>query len=186
MSVAQIQSRLLTAAELDGWQPGSVINSDDLASFAQLPCEGADLDPVIAQRLIAVTGVQFEPVDHSYKHLIELVATGDAAQLGSDLGALFGAVESCSTNAAATSPRVTVNPFTIPTMGDQQAAYGLTLTDASSTSTVVYVRIGYVRIGPLAVALGLADFEATSSGASDVDDQTYRALLQAAVAKLGA
>ena len=174
--------KLLTAADVGpGWQTGQPLNSADLAAFAQLPCERSTLSPAVAKRLSAATGVQFEPTDRSYKHVIELVVTGESARLADDLASLFAAVESCSTSGSG----VDVERLPTPQLGDQRAAYAIHQPGPSGSTTTIYVRTGYVRLGSSAVALGLADFGATTTGKSQITDETYLALLNAAVAKLG-
>jgi hypothetical protein len=181
-STAQLHAKLLNAADVGGsWRAGQPINPQDLAAFAQLPCETGSISPTIAKRLTAVTGTQFEPTDHSSRHLIELVVSGDPTQLSSDLRALFGAIESCSSTA-----NLTLTKLTIPALGDQRAAYVIMQPGPSGSKTMLNLRTGYVRLGAAAVVLGLADFHATSQGQSQISDDTYAQLLKNAVAKLNA
>jgi hypothetical protein len=185
MSIAPSQARLLTVSDLGtGWQPGAAINASDLAAFAQLPCEQSSLEPAVAKRLTAVTGVQFDPSDRSYKQLIELVVTGAPSQLDRDLRSLFDGIAACS-GEAASSAKVIVKSLSIPPLGDQRAAYSITQSGSSSAATTLCVRVGYVRLGSVAVALGLADFQATARGGSLLSDGTYVQFLKTAVAKLG-
>jgi hypothetical protein len=188
MSIAPSQARLLTVSDLGtGWQPGAAINASDLAAFAQLPCEQSSLEPAVAKRLTAVTGVQFDPSDSSYKQLIELVVTGAPSQLDRDLRSLFDGIAACSGEAASSAKvmKVIVKSLSIPPLGDQRAAYSITQSGSSSAATTLCVRVGYVRLGSVAVALGLADFQATARGGSLLSDGTYVQFLKTAVAKLG-
>lgn len=185
-STAQLQARLLTAADVgSGWKAGQPLNPQDLAAFAQLPCDKT-VSPGVAKRLTAVTGTQFEPVDRSYKHLIELVSTGDPVQLAGDLSSLFRATEACLA-AASTGPdgaKLTVKPLAMPTMGDQQAAFAVTQARPASPGTALYFRTAYVRLGGVAAMLGLADFQASAQGKSQISDETFTRLVQTAVTKL--
>jgi hypothetical protein len=185
-SVAQLQVRLLTAADAGtAWKNGQPINAQDLAAFAQVPCRGTALAKPVATRLTAVTGVQFEPADRSYRHLIELVVTGAPAQLDRDLGQLFAAIESCSAKAT-TSPsagHVSVKKLAVAALGDQRSAYSA-LEQLPSAATALSLRAGYVRVGATAVLLALADFQATKQGASKITDATFVQLLTSAVDKL--
>lgn len=186
LSTAQLQAMLLTAGDVGGgWKAGEPINPQDLAAVSQLPCEKT-ISPAIAKRLTAVAGTQFEPVDRSYKHLIELVTTGNPTQLASDLQSLFGAIESCSTatSTGTGGAKLTVRTLTIPTLGDQHAAYAVTQAKSASSATALYLRSAYVRLGSVAVILGLADFQATAQGKSHVSDDAFIRLLQTAIAKL--
>lgn len=181
-SAAQIAARLLTASDIGkGWKAGAPINEQDLAAFAQLPCAGAKIDAVVAKRLTAVTGAQFEPTDASYKHVIELVTSGNSAQLGSDLEALVAAVGTCS---AASTGEVVVKQLEIPALGDQRAAYSATQRPSAASPTVVAMRAGYVRHGTVAVFVGFLDFQASAQGKSTVPDETFVRVLTTAVNRL--
>ena len=50
------------------------------------------MDPTVTKRLTPLADIQFEPTDHSYKHLIQFLVPGDPKQLESDLQAFFGAM----------------------------------------------------------------------------------------------
>jgi hypothetical protein len=63
------------------------------------------LSSAIVERLTLVTGIQFEPTDASYKHLIEFLVTGDALRLASDLGFYFEAMEACAATTRRESAR---------------------------------------------------------------------------------
>lgn len=177
-SAAQLEKGLLVVGDLGtGWKIGEPINPGDLASVGQaVPC----LDPAVAKRLTAVTGIQFEPTDRSYKHMIELVTIGDPAQLNSDLQALVGAVDSCGASAAATgTEKATVTRFDLPPLGDQRAGF-ITRTQAGW-----YGRGAYVRVGPIAITFGLTEILGPQAK-PQVSDQTFLHLLQTAVRKLSA
>ncbi len=96
----------------------------------------------------ATTGVQFEPTDGSYRHLVDLVTVGDPAQLASDLGALFGAIESCGTASSTKAANGTVRKITVHGLGDQRAAYIGSIAESPGSATTWYVRFGFVRSAP--------------------------------------
>lgn len=182
-STTQLRAHLLDASDVGpSWQPGQAINPQDLAAFSQAPCEPATLEPSVADRLTAVTGTQFEPATPAYRHLIELVVTGDAPQLSDDLRTLFSTIESCSPHPGKAT--VSVHRLTIPSLGDQQAAYDVIQTLPRNTTTALSVRVGYVRMGSVAVLVGLSDFQASAQGVSQVSDSTFRSILRAATTKL--
>lgn len=186
-SPAQLQARLLGAADVGSdWKLGQAINSADLASVQQsIPCVDVAVNPAVAKRLTAVTGIQFEPADRSYKHLIQLGMTGHPAQLDSDLQALFAAMDSCATASATPGTATsTVKRFTVPQLGDQRAAYVMTSKVSARSSATWYVRNAVVRVGPVAVALGLTEILATPQDKPTIGDDFFLRLLQTAVARL--
>ncbi len=168
-----------------GWQGGQAITPEDLSSVGQsIPCSELTLDPAVAKRLTAVTGIQFEPTDHSRKHLIELVITGQPKQLADDLQTLFGAMDSCSTKTATTTgtAKLTVKEFAIPSLGDQQAAY--VMTDTADSAGAFYVRNAIVRFGSVAVALGLLEVVPTAQATPQISDATFVKILKTAADRL--
>lgn len=187
-SATQLQARLLSVRDVGaGWKLGSPINAADLASIGKsVPCPGNALSPAVAERLTAVTGIQFEPTDHSYKHLIELVITGDPAQLANDLQSLFKAMDACAT-AASTAPgtrKVTVTKLQLPPLGDQQGGYAAAARVGSAHSSGIwYARNAAVRTGPVAVVLGLTEILAPQTR-PQISDAAFVDLLRTAVGKL--
>lgn len=185
-SADQLKAVLLDAGDIwEGWKVGENITPEDLASFAQSPCENVAVNPTIAQRLTAATGIQFEPIDRSYKHMIELVVTGDPKQLDTDLQALIGATQSCPSVAStiAGGGSGTVHELSIPTLGDQRAAFVYTALESASGPTW-YIRSAIVRVGSLAVGLGLTEILSTAQDKPQISDEQFVKLLETAVAKL--
>ena len=189
LTTAQIHSRLLNAADVGAaWKTGQAINAQDLAAFAQAPCESARTNQDVARRLTAVAGAQFEPVDRSYRHLIELVVTGSRDQLDNDLHNVFSTIESCNSGGAssATGPKTAVKKLAIRPLGDQQAAYTVIQTTPLGSANALSLRAAYVRLGSVAVMVGLFDFQTSAEGASQVSDDAFRAIVAKATAKLRA
>jgi putative hemolysin len=166
------------------WQLGPPITEADLTDATQLPCPDTAISPTIADRLTPITGVQFEPVDHSSKHLIEFAVTGRPEQLGADLQVLFDAMDTC----AATTPTtigtgsLTVEPLTIPELGDQRAGY--VLIGVESADATWYVRDAEVRVGSIAIEVSLTEILQTIDVEPSVSDAEFVQLVQTAVAKL--
>lgn len=182
-SGTQLQAKLISAADLGpGWTVGADINPQDLAAFSQVPCDSTTLSATTAKRLTAVTGAQFEPTDHSYRHVIELVVSGDAGQLDGDLNQLFRAIEACS-GSGGSGANLTIKTMAIPTLGDQRHAFAVTQTQQAA-ARALSLRTAYVRVGSAALLLGLADFQASQQGSSTVSDQTFLQLLNTAVTRL--
>ena len=184
-SPEQLEPMLLDTSDAGtGWQLGPAITEADLTDATQIPCPDTAINPTIATRLTPVTGVQFEPVDRSSKHLIEFVVTGQPEQLGADLQVLFDAMDAC----AATTPTslgtgsLTVEPLGIPELGDQRAAY--TLIGVESPDATWYVRNADVRVGALAVEVGLTEILQTPDDAPSISDDEFVQLVQTAVGKL--
>jgi hypothetical protein len=100
-SLEQVDAMLLDERDIgSAWQLGPAVIDADLSDATQLPCPDTAINPNIAGRLTPITGVQFEPVDQSSKHLIEFAVTGQPEQLDADLQVLFDAMDAC----AATTP----------------------------------------------------------------------------------
>lgn len=184
-SAAQLKVKLLAVSDVGaGWRVGEAINPQDLASVGQsVPCSNVALDPTVAKRLTAVTGIQFDPTDRSSRNLIELVITGQPRQLDADLQALSRAFDSCSAHAAtATSTtKLTVKKLAIPNLGDQRGAY--VVTEAEESSGAWYSRGATVRIGTVAVVVGLVEV-LYHHATPQISDATFVKILETAVAKL--
>lgn len=178
-TTAQLEAMLLTADDIEGWQVGEDINPQDLASSSQLPCEGVTLDPAVAERLIAETGVQFVPAGEQYANLIELLITGDAAQLEDDLHAYREAFQSCLAATSTTSDtQVGGRELSLPDLGDQQWAYAVTM----GGKPVGYS--SYVRVGSVAVNLGVYEPLFEGETESKIGDDEFVTLLETAIAKV--
>lgn len=185
LSPEQLDAMLLDASDVGAaWQLGPAVTDADLADATQIPCPDTALDPGVTDRLTPVTGVQFEPVDHSSKHLIEFAVTGRPEQLDGDLQVLFDAMAAC----AATTPTtigtgsLAVEPLTIPELGDQRAAY--TLIGVESPDATWYIRNAEVRVGAIAVEVGLTEILQTPDDEPSIGDAEFVRLVQTAVAKL--
>lgn len=176
---ADLAGRLLTAGDLPaGWQAGPAVNEQDLGDAGQIACPEVSLDPAVARRLRPVTGAQFEPADRSSRHLIEFVTTGEPAALDTDLKVYVAAMGSCPAGGP-----VTVEPLTLPALGQQQAGFRTKATVAPGT--VWYVRSGIVRVGPVAVSVNLTEILAAADQPPTVTDDAFVAIVARAVARLG-
>lgn len=166
------------------WQLGPAITDADLTDAVQIPCPDMAINPTIADRLTPVTGTQFEPVDRSSKHLIEFVVTGDPEQLAGDLQVMFDAMDACSATTPTTTGTgsLTVEPLTMPQLGDQRAAY--VLIGVESSDATWYVRQADVRIGATAVHVGLTEILQSPDDDPSISDGDFVQLVQTAVAKL--
>jgi hypothetical protein len=187
LSTTQLQAKLLDVGGVGaGWQVGHAVNDADLTDATQIPCEGVTLDAGVTQRLTPVTGIQFEPTDQSYKHLIEFVLIGAPKQLDSDLQTYFATLERCSTvpSTTAGSPAVTVTRLTIPKLGDQRAAYVLMGKESAGSDVTWYGRSAVVRVGSIAIELGLTEILSTTQDKPQISDEGFVKILETAVAKL--
>jgi hypothetical protein len=185
MSTAQLDSMLLDIGDVGAdWQVGPEVTDADLSDSAQFPCSDMALNPTIIERLRPVTGIQFEPTDGSYKHLIEFLLTGDPQRLALDLQFYFEGMEACAaTTPTATGPgTLTVEPFTIPELGDQRSA--CVLTGVESPDATWYVRSAAVRVGSVAAEVALTEILPTPDDEPTITDADYVQLLETAVAKL--
>jgi hypothetical protein len=184
-SAATLEAMLLDASDVgEGWRVSNPINADDLAAFGQVPCEDVALNPTIAERLTADTGIQFEPTDGSYKHLIELVLTADPDQLAEDLQSLHDATLSCSS--VSTSGTLAVRELALPELGDQRYGLALTGTESADTTNTWYVRSAVVREGSVAIGIGVTEILPDPAAAPTITDDEMVQLVEAAVARMEA
>jgi hypothetical protein len=182
---AQLDSMLLDVGDVgEGWQVGPAVTEADFSDAVQFPCDDMALNPTIIERLTPVTGIQFEPTDGSYNHLIEFLVTGDPQRLALDLQVYFEGMEACAATTPTTmgSGTLTVARFTIPVLGDQRAAY--VLTGVESPDATWYVRSAEVRVGSIATGVALTEILSTPDAEPTVTDAEYVHLLETAVTKL--
>ena len=182
-----IGAMLLDADDVGAaWQLGPAVTDADLIDAVQIPCPDMGINPTIADRLTPVTGIQFEPVDRSSKHLIEFAVTGDPARLAADLQVMSDAMEACSATTPTTTATgsLTVEPLTVPELGDQRAGY--VLVGVESSDATWYVRSADVRVGAIAIHVGLTEILQTPDDEPSISDAEFVQLVQTAAAKLEA
>lgn len=186
LSTEQLDSMLLDASDVgSAWQLGPPITEADLTDATQIPCPDTAINPTIADRLTPITGVQFEPVDRSSRHLIEFAVVGQPDQLDADLQVLFDAMDACAAATPTTSGTgsLRVERLTIPELGDQRAAYTLIGVETPDTPTW-YVRDAEVRVGSIAVEVGLTEILPTPDDEPSISDAEFVRLIQTAVTNL--
>jgi hypothetical protein len=80
---------------------------------------------------------------------------------------------------------LTVKRLSIPDLGDQRAAFVMTgLDESAGSSATWYVRNAAVRVGPVAIMLGLTEILATPQDKPQISDESFVQLVQTAVGKL--
>ncbi len=177
--------RLEVGDLMAGWKIGAPINSFDLESFPQIACPDSAINPTFAERLTATSGIQFEPVDRSSKHLIELLVGGDPVRLGKDLEILFEALDACKASTVdGTDTTLTIEDLAIPELGDQRWAGTYIAAENPGSPPVWYVRSATVRVGSVAVGLSLTEILDSPDQAPSISDSEFIALLEKAVAEL--
>lgn len=182
--LAELNSKLLAVSDLPaGWKLASPINEADLSDSWQAPCDDVALNPTIRDRLKAVTGIQFEPADGSYKFLIEFVSTGEATRLARDIEAYIGAFQSCSTTGQ--NPP-TITELALPALGDQRAAFTILAAETAESESVWYGRTAIVRIGRVAIAIGMIEVVPTASPKPTITDAQYVSIVEAAAKRFTA
>lgn len=188
MSVAALEQLLLTVDDLGaGWVAGEPINEADLADSVQVPCPDQAINPTIAARLRAQTAVQFDAADASYQHLIEFVVSGETTRLTADLDIWFEAFTACatSTTSAGSDPRLlTVEPLTLPELGDQRIGFVIDGREAATDTAVWHGHTALVRVGNVAVSVGLIEVLDSLDAEPAIDDAAFIAIVETAVARL--
>ena len=185
-----LRARMLDASDVGAfWKVGNPLNPMDLSSFAQIPCPNITVDPAVAKRLTAVTGVQFEPRDNSYKHMIEMAVTGEPGQLNSDVQRFIDAMNACAASVASTSTTsgtgtVTGTKLPIPALGDQRAAWVGYMTESPGSQARWYSRNGVVRVGSTTIGLGLTEILSTPQDKPRFSNEEFVRILKTAVDKI--
>lgn len=183
--VSDLETMLLGASDVAAnWQVGPPITDADLTDATQIPCPDTAINPTIADRLTPVTGIQFEPTDGSPVHLIEFVRTGEPDRLAADLQVLFDAMDACAATTPTTTETgsLTVGSLAVPELGDQRAAY--TLIGVEAPDATWYVRRASVRVGSLAVEVGLTEILQTPGDEPSISDDEFVRLVGTAVGRL--
>lgn len=181
-----LTAKLPTAADLGpDWKPGAEINEMDLTMNPEV-CPGVMLDAELAKRLSGRAGVQFDPVDRGSRHLMVQLVAGEPTQLASDLEAFVAAVKTCPVDAAgAPNTYLSVADVVLPSIGEQRLGVAIKAQESDS-GPVWFVRQVAVRVGDLAMTVGLTEILASPTDAATVSDADFVALVTAVAAKLTA
>lgn len=178
----ELEALLLDVGDVGtGWKVGSPINLMDLTMSAEL-CADVVLDRELAQRLNGDVGIQFEPADGSYRHLMEQLNVEEPGRLSLDLQAFFDAAAECVA-AAPTTPGTsvpTMEVFALPALGDQRQGFAYMALE-STEAPVWFVRMAIVRVGQIAVMLGLTEILDTPDQTPTTSDAEFVALVERAV-----
>jgi hypothetical protein len=166
------------------WKAGEPINDADIADSVQVPCNPS-LDPAVVQRLRAKTGVQLEPVDGSYLHVMEFLAAGEPTQLAADVRVLFDAWQSCPTTSTLPdgSSYRDLGPVALPELGDQRLARQVKGAETPTADVVWFVRSAMVRVGGVLVEVSLTEVVPTDASPT-ISDVEFARLVTTAVARV--
>ena len=191
LSTPQLRAKMLDGSDVGAfWKVGNPVNPMDLSGFAQIPCPNITVDPAVAKRLTGDTGVQFEPTDGSYKHMIEMALTGEPGQLDSDLQQFIDAMNACAASlasASTTSGTQTLSgtKLPIPALGDQRGAWVGYATESPGSQARWYIRNAVVRVGSTAIGLGLTEILFTPKDTPKFSNAEFVQILETAVNKIG-
>ncbi len=183
---ADLTGLLLAPEDVPGdWVVVTEAMAADFGSVADLPCEDTAVNPTIVERLTAEAGVIIEPADGSLQGIRQVLVDGEADQLGSDLDAVFGELESClgSESTAPDGERLTSEVFAVPEFGDQRTAIVTVVGEPPDFETTWQVHSLFVRVDD--VAMQLVQFEIVRGGDEPtVTDDEVLALFETAVERL--
>ncbi len=182
-----VTAMLLTAEDLgSGWQEGHEVGEADFRDSWQIPCDDVAVNPTLIDRLRPSAGTQFEPIDGSSRHVMELVTTGVEDELAAALDAYIGAVGSCPPGATWDGAAVTVTPLELGELGDQRAAYISVATESGGNAGVIWhVRNASMRVGGHIVSLWLAEILESDGAQPAVSDTEFVEMARTAVGKFG-
>lgn len=166
------------------WKPSNPLNDADFRDFGGLPCEDMAINPTILERIRPTAGVQFEPSTAGSRHLIEFILSGESARLAADIDVLIGAEQACADQTRAGSESLKVERLTIPDLGEQRAAFLLRGLESEGGTAYWYVRQGIVRVGGIAITIGLTEILSSPTAAPTIPDTEFVRLLTAATARI--
>lgn len=182
-----VSAMLLTVDDVwAGWQEASPVGEADFDDSWQIPCDDVAINPTFVDVLRPSAGIQFEPSDGSYRHLMQMVTTGAADELAPALDAYIGAVTSCGSEALWFGAVVTVDPLDLGELGDQRAAYTVVASEGDGSNPMALnQRTASVRVGDHVVTLGLVEVLEGEGAELTVSDAQFVDLVRTAVAKFG-
>lgn len=181
---ATLQTRMLTVGDVGAtWKAGEEVTDLDFGDAAQLPCADTAMNPTIAARLKPVAGVQFEPADGSYEHLIEFATTGEAARLSADLKIFAEGYEACD-GQAVEGAAVTIDKISVGKLGDERYAYVAVAKLSSDEPTVWYGRTVFVRTGTVLVHLGFTEILDSADAKPRLSDADVAKIAEKAVTRV--
>lgn len=183
-SVVPPSSLLMLADVGSQWKVGPEVTDADFADATQVPCKGITLDPAVVARLRPTTGVQFEPAEHAYRFLSELVTTGSPTQLADDIDTYLAVEKSC-----ADSPNnglLAFKKMTIPELGDQSSAWVLSAYENGASGAVWHIRSAIVRVGGTMANINLTEILETPDQKLAISDAEFQRIVTAAVDHLPA
>ncbi|MGD9792286.1 MAG: hypothetical protein AB7V43_02295 [Acidimicrobiia bacterium] len=187
----QLQAMLLAAADVgSGWKEGSPVNEMDFADSMKFPCADMGLNPTILARITPTVGVQFEPVDGSYKHMIEMMVSGEPTRLNTDLGFYFEGMQACAASTVTSTTtsagdQLTLKDFALPAIGDQRMATVGTGRESADSDALWCVRSAVVRVGSVAVMVGVTEILSGSQTTPTISDADFVKLVTTAVERVG-
>jgi len=166
------------------WKLGHTVGEADFNDFGQLPCPDSAINPTIINRIRPTIGVQFEPSAEGARHLLQFVLTGESTRLAMDLEALIGAEQACADTTPSGSNSFKVERMTIPDLGEQRAAFVLRGLETNGSTSTWYVRQAVVRVGTVAITIGLTEILSSPDAAPSIPDTEFVRILTAATARL--
>lgn len=183
-TVDEVNAVLLGTGDVfTGWQLGPPVNDADLHDSVQVPCADAPLDPAVAARLRAVTGVQFEPAGGTGALLIEFARIGEPEQLAADLDAMLAATEACGPTVTEDGGSVTIEDLALPALGDQRWGTVMRGGATPASEVVWWNRSAHVRVGPVAVTVSLLEVVPVD-GTPTITDDEFVGVVETAVQRI--
>ena len=182
-----VTAMLLTVDDVwAGWQEASPVGEADFDDAWQVPCDDVAINPTFVDVLRPSAGIQFEPIDGSYRQLIQMVTTGAADELAPALDAYIGAVTSCGSEALWFGAVVTVDPLDLGELGDQRTAFTVVASEGDGSNPMALNRRqASVRVGDHIVTVGLVEILEGEGAELTVSDTQFVELVRTAVATFG-
>jgi hypothetical protein len=191
VSLADLRERLLTAGEVGaGWKPETEITAADLGGIGELPCSGVPdlaINPTIAARLVAATGIIMSPTDGTPRGIKEILVTGEPDRLSRDLDAVIGATtDNCIGKDLVTKDheKVRMEVVALDGIGDQRSAVTVTVGEPPDYQSTWRGYQAVVRVGPVAMMISTFQVMGTPDAKPVMDEAGFVALVKQAVAKL--
>lgn len=185
----EVDERLLVPSDVgEGWSTATDVSEADLEIGAS-PCEGTALNPTIVARLQPETGVILTADGtNGMLSMREMIVTGGADRLATDLGILIEATNECFTRPVTTTAdaeQVSSEPLALPAIGDQSFGMLTTVAEPPDFTTVWQVRTAMVRVGGTAVVIDQLEVLSGPDASPTFTDEQFAAVLEQAVARIG-
>ena len=173
-----------------GWKPETEITAADLGGIGELPCSGVPdlaINPTIAARLVAATGIILSPTDGTPRGIKEILVTGEPDRLARDLEAVIGAAtDNCIGKDLVTkdNEKIRMEVLALDGFGDQRSAITVMVGEPPDYQSTWRGYQAIVRVGSVAIMISAFEVMGTPDAKPVMDAAGFVRLVEQAVSKL--